>query len=801
MAQPQSHKFRELSRGAWGRAWELYGRYNGRIHLTELGMCLLVAFLIVVMIRRDIGGSALPEYKVGEVAGRTIRATRSVELEDADVASVEKNQILSRVAPVYDHDTDSVKSWIDQWKLTIRGMRSKRSLWTSPKASQLLTEKLGVEVTGDEVKVLASLGYSGDLERSIAFAMGPLWDQKIIDAKNSSTTGIELVELKTSRSQWMKASDMPSLLTVDEARSLVGRAARTESRTRLDRMRMPWSAWNPAVRESVFGLQARMVKANVTLNRKEVENRKTIALKDYRPAMLQLERGEVIVREGEKVSRRASAALAQMRSSEKVNSSAGRLSFETLFGGMSLWLMLLFLRRSYPRLLTKTKDTLVAAAALVTSIAVFKLMLIFMINVIAEYFQSLPAGFFLFLIPAVAPAMILRLLLNTAFATVFSALFGLGTAMILQGGAAFGIHTTVICLIGCHFMRRCRTRTALHVAGLKTAIISGVSALLVVGAWGGEVPLSTNLFSVEAASQLNWAASLGWTFVGGMIGGWLASALTLMLTPILENILDYTTDLKLLELARMDHPLLRDLVMKAPGTYHHSIIVGSLVEAAAEAIGANALLARVGSYYHDIGKVGRAEYFVENQTHGNNPHDHTRPQLSAKIIISHVKEGIQLARAHKLGQSLIDFIEQHHGTSLVSYFFNKAKQEAAQPNSNMSVDDIKEEAFRYPGPKPQSRESAIVALADSCEASTRSLIEPTPARIEGMVKKIISKAFNEGLLDEADITLREVNLVGKAFVRILLGIHHNRIPYPDQEKGLPPTKTISFVKSSTSNDR
>jgi len=386
----------------------------------------------------------------------------------------------------------------------------------------------------------------------------------------------------------------------------------------------------------------------------------------------------------------------------------------------------------------------------------------------------------------------LRLLLGIPLTLVFSLLYSLGAALLLESAGLFGIYVLVSCLVGMSLLSQCRTRSSLYRAGLGVAIACAIVAATLVASWGGNLPLSADRFRDVNEGFEGVLQNALWAFGGGLLGGWLASALTLVLTPIFESLLDYTTDLKLLELARMDHPLLRELVLKAPGTYHHSIIVGSLVEAGAEAIGANALLARVGSYYHDIGKIGRAEYFIENQTRGMNPHDHTKPHMSAKIIISHVKEGIQLAESHKLGQRLIDFIEQHHGASLVNFFFNKAKQLAAQPGAAISPEELREEDFRYPGPKPQTRETAILALADSCEAATRSLVEPTPARIEGMVTKIFHKAIEEGLLDEAEITLRELHLVSRAFLRILLGIHHNRIQYPDQEKGLPGRKGDSL---------
>jgi len=363
--------------------------------------------------------------------------------------------------------------------------------------------------------------------------------------------------------------------------------------------------------------------------------------------------------------------------------------------------------------------------------------------------------------------------------------------LLLEKAGLFGIYVLVTSLVASASLSQCKTRGALYRAGAWASVACALLAVCLVAAWGGRIPLSSD------AEHVTGLPVYVWTFVAGSIAGWFASALTLVFTPLLENLLDYTTDLKLLELARMDHPVLRDLVVKAPGTYHHSIIVGSLAEAACEAVGANALLTRVGAYYHDIGKIGRAEYFAENQGGGPNPHDHTRPHLSAKIIISHVKDGKVLAEKHKLGKALVDFIETHHGTTLVSYFYNKAKQEAAKPDSTISPDEVREEEFRYPGPKPQTKEMAILSLADSCEAATRSLQDPTPARIEGMVRKIIQRAYAEGTLDEADITLREINLAERSFIRILLGIHHNRIQYPDQEKGLPPPPdVIKFGRKS-----
>jgi cyclic-di-AMP phosphodiesterase PgpH len=470
-----------------------------------------------------------------------------------------------------------------------------------------------------------------------------------------------------------------------------------------------------------------------------------------------------------------------------------------VFVAMSFALLslIVFVRQQHPTLFPRTKDALVGMLVLLTSIAAFKLLLIFQMDVLGGYFVGIPSAFFLFLTPVAAPAMVLRLLMKPAQVIFFSVLHALCMAFLLEKAYLFGAHVMVSSMAGALFIAQATTRSTLHLAGFKTALVSGVMGLIVALAWGGTFPLLSAVDPSLVLRDYSVLETALWCLAGAMMGGWFSSVVALTLTPLVETILDYTTDLKLLELARMDHPLLRELVLKAPGTYHHSIIVGSLCEAAAEAIGGNALLARVAAYYHDIGKIGRAEYFVENQSNMMNPHDAMKPHLSAKIIISHVKEGRNLAREHKLGEALTAFIMQHHGRSLVSYFFNKAQQEAAQPGSAMSPDAVSEEDFRYPGPNPRTRETAIMALADSCEAATRSLVDPTPARIEAMVHKIVNKALNDGLLDEADITLREVRLASKAFIRILLGLHHHRVEYPDQERGLPKQQSnVTPLKSN-----
>jgi len=259
-----------------------------------------------------------------------------------------------------------------------------------------------------------------------------------------------------------------------------------------------------------------------------------------------------------------------------------------------------------------------------------------------------------------------------------------------------------------------------------------------------------------------------------------------------------TTDLTLLELADFNHPLLKALSKEATGTFTHCVTVGNLAEAAADAVGANALLARVGAYYHDIGKITKPEYFIENQSYDSNKHDNLAPNLSALIIINHIKEGLRLAKEYKLPQAIVDFIPTHHGTTRVEYFYNKAKEQASGDSA------INENDFRYPGPKPRTKETGILMICETVEAASRSLEKPTLGNIEKIIDSIIDKRLQEGQLDECPLTFADLKKIkgdiktNTGILPILKGIHHLRVEYPGQDKEIPtkPAKNKSAKASS-----
>lgn len=315
-------------------------------------------------------------------------------------------------------------------------------------------------------------------------------------------------------------------------------------------------------------------------------------------------------------------------------------------------------------------------------------------------------------------------------------------------------------IVACVEFVRVRSRSAYLRAAVKISVAAlpfAVISLLIVPATG----------TLDATVRI----------LGCLVSGGLSGIIAVGLTPIVEYLSGYASDMRLIEMATLDHPLLKELSVQAPGTWNHSMVIGMMVESAADAIGANPVVCRVGAYFHDIGKITKPLYFVENQTPGDNRHDKLSPSMSALIIRSHVKEGIEFSRKHRLPQVIEDLIAQHHGTSMIEYFYDKARKEADE--SGKEPDSVDRASFSYPGPKPQTREAGLLMLADGIEAATRTLSEPSFDRIQGLVQKMINKVFASGELNECDLTLRDLHVIAKCFTRVLSGIYHHRISYTE----------------------
>ncbi|ADL07682.1 7TM receptor with intracellular metal dependent phosphohydrolase [Thermosediminibacter oceani DSM 16646] len=364
-----------------------------------------------------------------------------------------------------------------------------------------------------------------------------------------------------------------------------------------------------------------------------------------------------------------------------------------------------------------------------------------------------------FLIPLAAGSMLISILINPSLALIASFIMSIAVGVILDNDFISSLVALLGGLAGVFSTKRVSQRNDLTKAG---GLVGLVNFLVIL-----------SLGLLNYSSMWDVARQSFW----GITNGFLSSILTVGILPFLENAFGITTSVKLLELSNPNQPLLRRLLLEAPGTYHHSIIVGNLAEAAAEAVGGDPLLARVGASYHDIGKLKRPYFFIENQLASENPHDKLNPTLSALIITSHVKDGLDIARQYNLPPIVQDFIVQHHGTSLLTLFYKKALDSDAEKKPE-------ENSFRYDGPKPQTKEVAIVMLADSAEAAVRSMTKPTPGKIEGLVRQIIKEKLADGQLDESNLTLKDLDKIASAFSKVLTGIFHTRIEYPEKLKEL-----------------
>ncbi len=383
---------------------------------------------------------------------------------------------------------------------------------------------------------------------------------------------------------------------------------------------------------------------------------------------------------------------------------------------------------------------------------------LFIIIFVASYF-ILKNRWPVYYIPFCAIPMLAMLLFNQLeLALIITLACAVAIASITGNNLYFGVLFFIGGISSSLLIRGGRRRIAIIRAGLIAGILQAITLLFI-----DQFRFGINNISIILYTRYPFFA----------LNGVISSFIVLGVLPVFEYLFKRMTDISLLELADFHQPLLQRMVLEAPGTYHHSLVVGNLSEAACDAVGANALLARVGAYYHDIGKLQKPDYFSENQVIKDNKHDVLSPTMSRLIIMNHIKEGLELANKYRLNPRIIDFIQQHHGNSLVYYFYRRALED-----SEGSV-EVEEDGFRYPGPKPNTRETAVVLLADSVEAATRALKEPAPKKIEELVHKIINNKFIDGQLDECELTLKDLEKISAVFIRILSGIYHSRVTYPE----------------------
>ncbi len=507
------------------------------------------------------------------------------------------------------------------------------------------------------------------------------------------------------------------------------------------------------VESVIAGIGQALLKPNFILNVRETDKRKQSAINSMEPVRETVRKGQIMVRRGDIVTPE------QIHVVEELGLSKGRVNEMRIFG-LAIFVIAVMIiilgymyRFAYP---IYTNDLYLVLLGLITLVTL-------LLGKAAHYYSDFSA-------PIAAGALLVPILIDARLGVVISIALALLFGIIAEYDLRAVSTVLIASLIGVYSVSKMAHGYSLTKTGI---IIAGVN-FVVIGATG-------------FIEQLN-SAQILMQGVQGIVSGIAASVITTGLLPYLENAFNITTPLKLLDLAQPNHPLLQRLLLDAPGTYHHSVLVGNLAETAAGYIDADPVTVRVGAYYHDIGKIKRPYFFVENQAGNENPHDKIAPSLSTLIVTSHIKDGVDLCREYKLPQIIIDIVQQHHGTMLVSYFYKRATE-------NEHSECIIEADFRYEGPRPQSKEAALIMLADACEAAVRSIGKPNKNRIEATVRKIIRERLHDGQLDECNLTLKDLNVIGDVFIRVLSSMFHTRIEYPDTLKELERRK----AKNGNSN--
>ncbi|WP_074510985.1 HD family phosphohydrolase [Planococcus glaciei] len=461
--------------------------------------------------------------------------------------------------------------------------------------------------------------------------------------------------------------------------------------------------------------------------------------------------GQVLVQEGQVVDREVYRQL------ELAGMTEDQQDYKPLFGLLLFVVIAVAVLAVMIRQTDTTEQKKITALLVVFSVLAFSMAIMEIIHVVSGNFDVVIA----FLFPTALAGMIARMLLNERIAVCVTFLTGALGGMLLQEGSAAVIRMDLALyiifggLIGVYLIKQDDRRTRL----LQTSVAVAMVNALFVG-----------FYLLVGQSQYDWT-EISFYFSAAVISGLLSGALAIGLLPFFESAFGLLSTMKLIELSNPNHPLLKKILTETPGTYHHSVMVANLADASCEAIGANGLLARVGCYYHDIGKTKQPHFFIENQMHMRNPHDSLPPETSSRIILEHGTYGAELLRKHKMPKEIVDVAAQHHGTSLLKFFYHKAKEQ------NPEVDEA---MYRYSGPKPQTKEIAIISVADSVEAAVRSMKEPTSEKIKNLVDAIVEDKLKDGQFEECDLTMKELKTVKHIMCETLNGIFHSRIEYPKE---------------------
>lgn len=688
----------------------------------------IILFLFLVW---ALSRTLLPQeirLKLGDISPQEIVAPEDLKVEYRLLTARKKEEAASQVRPVYD-ELPQVRSNIEKRiDFLLFRLREEKSV---NERKRILANSFSL--SSSAIDFLAN---SPDLPRflfGIKSLFQEIYQKGVIDSWENLEKEISPgITVKKSPGQEINL-EVNSFYEINEVRTIAR-----------DRIRQLFS--DPQAFQVSWEIILSYLESNLKYNALETEMRRLKARESIKNLTGIIKKNQVII------AARHPVTLANLDELVAINSLFDWRDRLPLLGGIVLLvavlmsLAVIYLERFQPEILQSN------SLLLLLSLLVGGPFFLSYITV-TSFYHSPETIYFL---PITIAPILIAILLNSRLAIVVTFFL----ALLLGALMKFDLRSPLVFLCGgltaIYGSSQVQRRGDIVRAGL---LISGINLIII------------STLNLLDKSPLSYSIRSG---LWGMGSGFFAAIFSLGILPYLESTFGITTDIKLLELSDLNHPLLQKMVLEAPGTYHHSIVVGNLAEAAAEAVGANPLLARVSSYYHDIGKINKPEYFVENQKSYKSKHTKLTPRMSCLILVSHIKEGIEMAQKYKLPRAILDVIREHHGTGVMSYFYHQAlKEQSSEP--------VNEDQYRYTGPRPRTKESAIVMLADSVEAASRTLVNPTPGKLQELVRKVINSKFIDGQMDECNLTLWDLHRIEESFLRILAGIFHSRVEYPEKK--------------------
>lgn len=726
-------------------------------------LILVAVSLATAMVVTEYGGVPSDSLRAGDVAPRTVKAPFSFTYQDFEEYETSRKRAGSSVAPVFLYDVGSLTELTTRVAAAFRVGREAfisvdpdEPVVLDDKASDIVVEdflrELQAPVAGHVLEKLVELEFPPEAERhAIRWLREGLEGAYVLDNRSQLPAAgrpIRVVPRVGDREAFL-LNDLDDLQNPIEVRRSVKLTALSESRE---------APWGTAVERLVTDL----IQPNLIFDETRTEKARAEAEAAVPMDPIPVKRGEILFRQGDVLHGAQVAMYEALQASRDDRKTVLGVIAITIFLSLVLGSLYGSTKAMVPGFQDAPRDIAAVGMLLVLTAVMARLIVTASSGVAMFVGSEAQPGSIWFLTPVAGGAILVRVLLGSTWTSLFLIAAASVCGLIMELEAMYVVYFVVTSLVAAGSITQTRERFSLIRAGFTSGVYGALLVLLMhfielyVGP--GELSLATTIRPF-------------WSMIFAICGGLLSGFMALALIPLFEA-LGFVTDYRMMELASLNHPMMRNLMLRAPGTYHHSVIVGTLAEAACEAIGANSLQAKIAAYFHDIGKVTKPQYFIENQQGGPNRHDSLDPDSSAQTIISHVTEGARLAKEYGLPKPIIDNIYMHHGTGLLQYFFAKAQMEADDPKT------VLESRFRYPGPKPSTREAGVIMLADKVEAATRTIRSPNEENIRAMINRIINSVMSDNQFSDCPLTFREIYTIADTFVAVLLGIYHHRIEYP-----------------------